>query len=166
MPTREQTIAGKSFRVIRDISSDLPGILPIFNSYNCIVIISKYNTGKSTSATNTIFKHFGFDFVEYITLTEQRKGTDRKYRKSSIKFGEVPENKIVVFDELHSDIAVTSDAIHRHIKELIEKNKLIILTNPYGLSSDSEKEIGLFVRTEIALLPENTLIVFVTNIYK
>jgi len=46
-------------------------------------------------------------------------------------------------------------------KRLIEKNLVIILTNPYGSSKDADKEINLFKEHEKDILPENTLFIFV-----
>jgi len=162
MPPGEQTIAGKPFRVIRDISSDLPGILPMFGQYRCVVIISRCCTGKSTSATDLIFRHFGQDKTEYITFTDQRKGAG-KCRKNSLRFGEIPNNKIVVFDELHTDCDESEADIEAYLQELTADNKPIILTNPYGSSAEPHKEITLFLAAHRKILPEKTLFVFVTN---
>jgi hypothetical protein len=163
MPAREQTTAGESVRVIRDISKDLDGILPEFEKHECIVIISRYSTGKSTSAAKKIISHFGEDGTEYITLTRQDKENDENYIKPTIKFGEVPKGKTIIFDELHSDEGISKELIDEYFRELLKRNRVIILTNPYGSGEDVEHEIVLFKKQEKKILPEDTLFIFVTN---
>ncbi|NQU79315.1 hypothetical protein HQ545_06130 [Candidatus Woesearchaeota archaeon] len=163
MPAGEQTIAGKPFRIIRDISENIDEILPLFNEYNCIVVISKYNSGKSSSATNRIFSHFGESNTEYITLTRQDKNNEDKYRNPTFCFGDMLENKIIIFDELHCDEDLLSELMNNYITHLIERNKVIILSNLYGNSNDVESEITLFAEVEKEIIPNNTLFVFVTN---
>jgi hypothetical protein len=163
MPAREQTTAGKPFRVISDISKDLDGILPEFEKHECIVIISRYSTGKSTSAAKKIISHFGANDTEYITLTRQDKENDENYIKPTIKFGQTTSGKTIVFDELHSDEGISEVLIDEYLRELLKRNRVIILTNPYGSGEDAGHEVMLFKKEENKILPEDTLFVFVTN---
>ena len=68
------------------------------------------------------------------------------------------ENKVIIFDELSDENERDGSA---YAKRLLEKNKLIILSNPYGGSDDGEKEIILFKNHEKEILTEDALLVFV-----
>ena len=130
-----------------------------FKKYNCVVIISKYNSGKSSIATDLIHEHFGEDQTCYVTFIDQSK-PNFKPRESKLKFGELVENKIIVFDELNDD---QGRNISSYVKKLIENNLVIILSNPYASSNDVDKEIDLFKKQEKDVLPDNVLFIFVKN---
>ncbi len=143
--------------IINDISKDLAKSLPEIEDSDCIVIISRYNTGKTTSAVDIITKHLGNKYINYITLTNQDK-PNVKARNSDIAYNEIPSNKVIIFDELTDDMGRDLTSF---LSKLLRQNKVIILTNPYGQSNDAEKEIALFREHET--VPENTLFVYVTN---
>lgn len=146
--------------IINDISKDLGNAASCFGNYSCVVIISKYNTGKTTSAVQIIMDKFGSSNVRYLTLIDQSK-PKIKQRKRDLDFEEVPRNKIIVLDEISDD---KGRDIRGYFRDLLKLNKVIILTNPYGSSNAPEAEINLFRKHEAAILPENTLFVFVTNV--
>ncbi|GEM_PF-4835781 len=136
---------------------ELESVLNKFKDYNCVVIISKYNSGKSSLATEMIHQHFGEENTYYVTFVDQSKPHFTP-RKSKLRLNEIVKDKVIVFDEIDADerIDVTS-----YLKLLMGLNLVIILTNPYGSSTDAEKEISLFTEQEKDILPERTLIVFV-----
>jgi len=163
MPRREQTIAGKPVRIIEDISRDLLKSLPDSLEYEFIVLISKYNSGKSSSAVRILFKYFGEENTEYVTLTEQYKENNEEYKDPTLRFGEVPHGKTVVFDEINSDGNISAESITRYIRDLARHNRAVILSNPYGMTDDAMHEIKLFIRKERKILPAKMLFIFVTN---
>ncbi len=127
-----------------------------FNNYDCVIILCKYNGGKSSTITNLIHSFFGEDKTFYLTFTDQSKPNFFP-RKSKLKFNEIVEDKIIVFDEITDDLGRN---VNSYLKELIDRNLVIILSNPYGGSVDAEKEIKLFMETEKEI-PEESLFVFV-----
>ena len=162
MPSREPPTTKKPIRIISDISY-LDNIIPQFIKYSCIVIISKYNSGKSTSATKKIFNYFGKEIIEYITLTDQIKDNKESYIEPTIKFGFIPQNKVIIFDELHAD-NINTEELNNYISKLLHNNRLIILSNPYGYTNIAKDEINCFIRNEQEILTKKTLFIFVTNI--
>jgi len=133
--------------------------LNTFKEYNCGVIICKYNSGKSSIATELIHKHFGEENTCYVTFINQSKPNFTP-RESKLKFNEMVKDKVVVFDEIDADEEIN---IKTYLKKLIENNLVIILTNPYGSSNEPEKEIELFKKHEQDILPKNTLFIVVTH---
>ena len=142
--------------IINDIK-EIKDKLNEFKNYNCVVIIGKYNGGKSSIATDLIHGHFGEESTYYATFIDQSK-PNFKPRESRLKFNEIVKGKIIVFDEIADDM---NRNIKNYVKQLIEKNLVIILTNPYGSSNDADKEINLFKEHEKSILPENTRFIFV-----
>jgi len=138
---------------------NLKNELKTFDNYDCVVIICKYNGGKSSIATDLIHGHFGDKNTYYATFIDQEKPNFLP-RKSRLKFGELIKNKVVVFDEISND---NEGDVTNYINELIKYNLLIILTNPYGGSNNSDNEIALFMETESQIIPDNTLFIFVEN---
>ena len=72
----------------------------------------------------------------------------------------IVKEKIIIFDEISDD---EDRDVRSYIKELIENNLVIILSNPYGSSNDADKEISLFKETEKNILPDNVLFMFVKD---
>ena len=128
-----------------------------FNNYNCVVIICRYNGGKSSIAADLIHGHFGEESTYYVTFIDQSKPNFRP-RESRLKFNEIVKGKVIVFDEIADDM---NRNIKNYVKQLIEKNLVIILTNPYGSSNDADKEINLFKEHEKDILPNKALFIFV-----
>ncbi|MBI2151979.1 hypothetical protein HYU21_04595 [Candidatus Woesearchaeota archaeon] len=131
--------------------------LSSFKDYGCVIIICKYNGGKSSLMTDMIHNFFGEDNTYYLTFVDQRKNNFTP-RKSRLKFNELVKEKIVVFDEIDDE---EKRDVKPYLKKLIENNLVIILSNLYGSSNDSEKEIRLFKEQEKDILPANTLFIFV-----
>lgn len=131
--------------------------LSSFKDYKCVVIICKYNGGKSSVATDLIHQYFGEENTFYITFIDQSKPNFTP-RESKLKFNGVVKDKVVVFDEIDDE---ENREVKTYLKRLIENNLVIILSNPYGSSNDSEKEIRLFREYEQDILPESTLFIFV-----
>ncbi len=52
---------------------DLRNELKYFKSYKCVIILCKYNGGKSSIITNLIHSYFGEDKTYYVTFTDQSK---------------------------------------------------------------------------------------------
>ena len=142
--------------IIKDIK-EIKAILPSFKEYNCIVILCRYNGGKSSIATELIHQYFGEENTHYVTFIDQSK-PNFKPRESKLKLNELVEGKVIVFDEIDSDEKIN---VKIYLQKLIENNRVIILSNPYGSSDDYEREIKLFQDHEREVLPENTLFVFV-----
>jgi len=138
---------------IKEISKELNN----FKNYKCVVIICKYNGGKSSIANELIHQHFGEENTFYVTFIDQSKPNFTP-RKSRLKFNEFVKDKIIVFDEIDSD---EKREVKTYLKQLIEDNLVIILTNLYGSSNDAEKEIDLFKKHEFDILPEKTSFIFV-----
>lgn len=136
---------------------ELEKVLNKFKDYNCVVIISKYNSGKSSLATEMIHQHFGEENTYYVTFVDQSKPHFTP-RKSKLRLNEIMKGKVIVFDEIDADEQM--DVIP-YLKQLIASNLVVILTNPYGSSTDAEKEIALFTEQEKDILPEGTVVVFV-----
>ena len=128
-----------------------------FRRHDCVVIICKYNRGKSSIATDLIHEYFGEDYTFYVTFIDQSKPNFIP-RKSKLKFGEITKDKVIVFDELSEE---NGRDINGYVKRLIDKNLVIILSNPYGSGNGDEKEIKLFKEHEKNILPEDTLFIFV-----
>lgn len=128
MSYRERTFAGKPVCLIDDISLDIVSVLHRFENCDFIVLISKPNSGKSTSATDLIFEHF--DNVEYFTLTEQSRDNEDTYRTSTIDLGQEVRDKAVIIDELQIDGETSREELIGFVKELLENNKLILLSSP------------------------------------
>lgn len=107
-------------------------------NFNLIVIFAKYNSGKSSICTDTIYNILGDDII-YATFINQDKPWF-KARKSQIKFNQSLKNKTIIFDEI-------SDDKRRNIVDLnilIQNNKVIILSNYLGNKDNFESEIKLF----------------------
>jgi hypothetical protein len=144
--------------IVKDIK-EIKDRLNEFKNYDCVVIICRYNGGKSSVATDLIHEHFGENDTYYATLIDQSK-PNFKPRKSRLKFNEIVIGKIIVFDEISDD---ENRDVKRYVKELIENNLVIVLANPYGSSNEAEKEINLFKKHEKDILPENSLFIFVKS---
>ena len=128
-----------------------------FKNYNCVVIICRYNGGKSSIATELIHDYFGDKNTYYATFIDQSK-PNFKPRESRLRFNEAVKGKIIVFDEIADD---KNRNVKSYVRELIENNLVIILTNPYGSSSDADREVNLFKEHEKDILPSKTLFIFV-----
>lgn len=133
--------------------------LSSFKNYKCIVIICRYNGGKSSIATELIHNYFGEENTFYVTFIDQSKPNFTP-RESKLKFNEFVEDKIIVFDEIADE---KNRDVRVFIKKLIDKNLVIILSNPYASSNDADKEINMFKKTEKDILPDNTYFIFVRN---
>lgn len=144
--------------IIKDIK-EIKDKLNEFKYYNCVVIICKYNGGKSSIATELIHKYFGEGSTYYVTFIDQSK-PNFKPRESRLKFNEIVKDKIIVFDEIADE---KNRNVKSYARQLIENNLVIILTNPYGSSNDADKEIDLFKKHEKDILPKNVLFIFVKN---
>lgn len=138
---------------------DIKHHLNAFKEYNCVVIISQYNGGKSSLATDLIHHYFGEENTYYLTFIDQSKPHFIP-RKSRLKFNEIIKDKIIVFDEIDDE---EKRNIKTYLKQLLKNNLVIILTNPYGTSNNSEKEINLFKEHEQDTLPQSTLFIFVES---
>ncbi len=137
----------------------IEGKLRNFKEYDTIVIICRYNGGKSSIATELIHKYFGEENTYYITFIDQSKANFIP-RKSRLKFNEIVKDKVIVFDEIADE---EGRGIRGYVKKLIEDNLVIILSNPYASSNDAGKEINLFKETEKDILPNNVLFIFVKS---
>ena len=144
--------------IINDIK-EIKDKLNEFKNYNCVVIICRYNGGKSSIAADLIHEHFGEENTYYATFIDQSK-PNFKPRESRLKFDEIVKGKVIVFDEIADD---ANRNTKNYVKQLIENNMVIILTNHYGSSNDAHKEINLFKEHEKDILPENSLFIFVKN---
>ena len=144
--------------IINDIK-EIKDKLNEFKNYNCVIIICKYNGGKSSIATDLIHEHFGGEDTYYATFIDQSKPNFNP-RKSRLKFNEIVKDKMIVFDEIDDD---ENRDVKSYVKQLIENNLVIILTNHYGSSNDAHKEINLFKEHEKDILPENSLFIFVKS---
>ncbi len=142
--------------IVREIG-EIQSILPLFKNHNCVIIICRYNGGKSSTATELIHQYFGEENTYYVTFIDQSKPHFIP-RESKLKFNEMVKGKVIVFDEIDSEEKID---LTDYLKNLIENNLVIILSNPYGSSDDDEKEIKLFREHEKDILPENTLFIFV-----
>ena len=138
---------------------DIKERLKDFKDYGCIVIICKYNGGKSSIATGLIHEYFGEEDTYYATFIDQNK-VNFTARKARLRFDEVVKGKVVIFDEISDE---KGRNIKDYLKKLIANNLVIILSNPYGSTNDAEKEINLFNEHEKDILPDNTLFIFVKN---
>lgn len=132
-------------------------LFPLFDEFDCVVILAKYNCGKSSICTEKIHNQFGEENVYYATFVDQSKPNFTP-RQSRLNFGEVVFNKIIVFDEISDD---QSRDVKGYLKKLTKTNKLIILSNPYGASSEAKREAELFREQEKDILPEKVLFVYV-----
>ena len=112
------------------------------DSDKTIVILAKYNSGKSSVCTNKIFGFF--ENVLYLAFVDQNK-PNFKPRENNLNFGELVKDKIIIFDEINDD---NGRDVEKYLKNLIKDNKVIILSNPYGSSDDPEKEVKLFKEHE------------------
>lgn len=130
-----------------------------FSKYDCVVIICKYNRGKSSIATDLIHEYFRDENTYYVTFIDQSK-PNFKPRKSRLKFNEMVKDKIIIFDEIDSE---NNKDIRYYVKKLIENNLVIILSNPYAGSNNADKEINLFKEHEKDILPDNVLFIFVES---
>lgn len=144
--------------IVKDIK-EIKCTLKNFKDHDCVVIICRYNGGKSSIATELIHEYFGEKDTYYITFTNQSK-PGFKPRKNRLEFNELVKNKIIVFDEITDE---ENKDIEGYIKKLIENNLVIILSNPYGSSNDPDKEINLFKQHEKNILPDNNLFIFVKS---
>lgn len=143
--------------MIMNSTRDICKVVADFVNYNCVVIICKYNGGKSSIAAEIIHEYFGEEKTCYVTFIDQSKQGFTP-RKSKLKLGEIVRDKVIVFDEIAND---SEGDIESYIKELIKHNLVVILTNPYGSSNDADREIELFKKHEKGILPEKVLFVFV-----
>ena len=126
-------------------------------SFSCMVIIAKYDKGKSSIITEAIHDFFGEANTVYLTFTEQAK-PGFVPREVKVKFGEHIKGKVIVFDEVSDD---KNRNIRAYLNELIKNNKVIILSNPYGSSNNPEKEISLFKEHED--VPEDAKFIFLKD---
>ncbi len=125
------------------------------NTYQTIVILAKYNFGKSSQCTNKIFNFFGKEKTSYVTFIDQSKPNFNP-RKSELEFGQLVDGKIIIFDEISDEKARD---VGTYLRTLVKKNNVIILSNPYGHSNNPEKEIALFKKIE--RLGNNCLFIYV-----
>ena len=109
--------------------------------------------------TNLIHSCFGEDKTYYVTFTDQSK-PNFSPRKSKLEFNEIVEGKIIVFDEITDDL---ERDVNKYLKNLIDKNLVIILSNLYGSSANVEKEVELFMKAEKNLLPDKSLFLFLKD---
>lgn len=144
--------------IVNDIK-EIKGKLSEFKNYDCVIIICKYNGGKSSVATDLIQEFFGEKDVYYVTFIDQSK-PNFKPRESRLKFNEIVKERVVIFDEIADD---ENRNVKSYLKQLIENNLVIILTNPYGSSNDFDKEVKLFKEHENGILPKKALFIFVKN---
>ena len=144
--------------IVKDIK-EIKDKLNDFKNYDCVVIICRYNGGKSSVAADLIHDHFGEENTYYATFIDQSK-PNFKPRESRLEFNEIVKNKIIVFDEIADD---KNRDVKSYIKKLIENNWVVILTNPYGSSNDADKEVNLFKEHEKDVLPKNVLFIFVKS---
>lgn len=138
---------------------ELRPLIPDFEGYAAVVIISKPNSGKTSIAAEEILSYYGEDRALYATFIDQSKPGFTP-RDSQLEFGELVEDKIIIFDELGDD--KRRDA-SRYARRLLRENKVIILTNPYAGESSGEHEIELFKSREGKMLPDSTLFIYVKN---
>ena len=144
--------------ILKDIV-DIKNQLKDFKGYKCVVIICRYNEGKSSIISDMIHEYFGEEETYYATFIDQNKPNFTP-RASRLKFDEIVKNKIIIFDEISDD---KDRDIKNYLKKLINDNLVIILSNPYGSTHNSEKEIDLFKQHEKNILPKETLFIFVKN---
>ena len=140
----------ENFRKLKDI-------LNTFREYDIIVIIARYDYGKSSLCTDIPIDFFGEDRSIYCTFTDQSKPNFHP-RKNQLLFGQPMENKTIIIDELTDD---NGRDMEGYIAKLMLKNKLIILTNPYGSSEMAEKEVELFIKNTALHLPKRCLFIYV-----
>jgi hypothetical protein len=129
--------------------------LYLFRNFDCVVVICSYNGGKSSKITDMLSSYF--DTPYYVTFIDQSK-PNFSPRSSSLKFEQGITNKTIIFDEISDDL---NRNVSGYVKVLTVHNFVIILSNPYGSSTDGEKEINLFKEKEKDLIPKNTLVLFV-----
>ncbi|MBU3941392.1 MAG: GTPase domain-containing protein [Nanoarchaeota archaeon] len=144
--------------IIENIKN-IEGKLGDFKEYDSVVIIGRYDSGKSSIATELIHKYFGEENTYYITFIDQSKANFIP-RKSRLKFNEIVKDKVIVFDEIDDE---GGRDIRGYVKKLIKDNLVIILSNPYASSNNAGKEISLFKETEKDILPNNVLFIFVKD---
>ena len=142
-----------------DNFSCLKEVLPLFNNYKCIVILAEYNYGKSSVCIDEIHHYFGEENTYYTTFIDQSKPGFAP-RKSKLDFNEFVTNKIIIFDEIDDE---KERNIREYIKQLIKNNRVVILSNPYGSSKNSQYECKLFKKHEKEILPKNTLFVYMVK---
>lgn len=142
--------------IINDIA-EIKDKLNVFKDYDCVVIICRYNGGKSSVATDLIQGYFEEENIYYVTFIDQSK-PNFKPRECKLKFNEIVKDTIIIFDELADE---KNRDVKSYVKQLIEDNLVIILTNPYGSSNDADKELNLFKKHEKDILPKNPLFIFV-----
>lgn len=131
--------------------------LSSFKDYSCIVILCRYNGGKSSLITDRIHEFFGEEKTYYLTFVDQSKPNFTP-RKSRLRWNELVKDKVIIFDEIDDE---EKRDVKPYLKKLIESNLVIILSNLYGSSNDPEKEIRLFKEQEQDILPVDTLFIFV-----
>lgn len=136
---------------------NLKEILDEFKNHDLIVILARYNYGKSSICTDTLINYLGTNKTIYCSFTDQSKPNFQP-RKNGLIFGQLVENKTIILDELTDD---SERDIEGYVKKLISKNKLIILTNPYGASNDANKEKLTFINNTSFKLPKNCMFVWV-----
>ena len=127
-----------------------------FDNHDTIVILARYNFGKSSFCTDKIFEFLG-DNTLYLTFTDQSKPSFTA-RETQLEFGDIVKGKTIVFDEISDD---KGRDVERYLKELIQHNKVIILSNLYGSNDDPLKEIELFKQHE--KLEGNVLYIYIKN---
>jgi len=123
-------------------------------SIHCMVIIANYNKGKSSIITEAIHNFFGEEKTVYMAFANRAKPGFTP-RQAKAAFGEHIKGKVVVFDEISDD---NNRNIRAYLNEIIDHNKVFILSNPYGSSNDPEKEIAPFKEHEE--VPEDAKFVF------
>jgi len=138
---------------------ELRPLIPDFEGYEAVVIISRYNSGKTSIAAEELLSYYGEDRALYATFIDQSKPGFTP-RSSQLEFGESVEDKIIIFDELFDD---EKRDVSGYAHRLLKDNQVISLTNPYGKESSGEHEIELFKSREGRILPENTLFIYVRN---
>ena len=75
--------------------SEIEKHLNCFSKYKCVIIIAKYNSGKSSIATSLIYNYFRKENTEYITFIDQSKPNFTP-KDSKRELGELVRDKIVI----------------------------------------------------------------------
>ena len=102
--------------MIMESLKEIQDQLSSFKEYNCIIILCKYNGGKSSLITDMIHQFFGEDKTYYLTFVDQSKNNFTP-RKSRLKFNELVKRKIVIFDEIDDE---EKRDVKPYLKKLIE----------------------------------------------
>ena len=138
--------------IILDKIMDISIHLDEIKRRRCTVIFSRYNTGKSSVCTDFLLDNL-YNSI-YATFIDQSKPNFIP-RKSDISFDEIVEGKVIIFDEVGDD---KGRSVEDYLSNLIDKNKVIILSNPY--SDDPGKAKNTFLEREYHI-PMDSLFFYV-----